>query len=195
MAAEVVRRQTNDVGPVGREVAANLRRFRDARGLSTTQLSKLLAEQGRPIQPTGITKIEKGDRRVDVDDLVALATVLGVSPVALLLPEAGGRERVQLTQKLGTWAKIAWRWMHGELPLYDPEEEVSESRDEWQESIKKFIRENRPYEDSADLAMEAARFVRVRVGAPYSLTIEDDGETTTGSLNIQHRSVRRKGED
>lgn len=65
-------------------------RFRTERRLSTRQLAALLAEVGRPLQPTAITKIESGDRRVDVGDLAALAEVFGVSMLTLLLPDDNG---------------------------------------------------------------------------------------------------------
>ena len=65
-------------------MAANLRRMRRERELTTAALSQRLAEIGHPIAATGITKIEMGDRRVDVDDLVALAAALDTTPNQLL---------------------------------------------------------------------------------------------------------------
>ncbi len=49
------------------------------------ELSARLTKLGRPILPSGITKLEQGKRRVDVDDLVALAAALRVTPTRLLL--------------------------------------------------------------------------------------------------------------
>lgn len=77
-------RRRNELGDVGENVRLNVRRIRDAWGYSTTQLSSMLAEAGRPIQATGITNLEAGRRRVDADDLMALADVLDVSPMTLL---------------------------------------------------------------------------------------------------------------
>jgi transcriptional regulator with XRE-family HTH domain len=98
------------------QVAENLRRLRSARGLSTSRLSKLLADFGRPIQPTGITKIEKRERKVDVDDLVALAAALRVNPSALLLPPTIAGE-IELTGVGVVPADVAWRWADGEGPI------------------------------------------------------------------------------
>lgn len=112
-------RRTNDVGPTGARTAENLRRIRDARGLSTARLSKLLEGVGRPIQPTGITKIEKKERKVDVDDLVALALVLNVSPLALLLPPVDGDESVSLAPTVEIPAWLAWEWAEGASPAVD----------------------------------------------------------------------------
>ncbi|MER5649058.1 helix-turn-helix transcriptional regulator [Streptosporangium sp. NPDC002524] len=121
MAAEEQRakRQTNDVGPTGAQVAENLRSFRTERGLSTIRLSQLLGEIGRPIQATGITKIEKKERKVDVDDLVALALVLNVSPLALLLPSVDGDEMVPLAPTVELPAWLVWEWAEGASPAID----------------------------------------------------------------------------
>lgn len=73
------------LGSAGDAVRQNIKLLRTARRMSTMKLSEVLREVGRPIPATGITRIEKGDRRVDVDDLVALATVFGVGPIALFI--------------------------------------------------------------------------------------------------------------
>jgi transcriptional regulator with XRE-family HTH domain len=52
--------------------------------MTLREVSDRLARYGRPILPSGLAKIEKGDRRVDVDDLVAIARALGVNPERLL---------------------------------------------------------------------------------------------------------------
>lgn len=81
-------RRAVEVGNIGRNVATNLRRLRDAPSLSTRDLSALLGKEGRSIPASGVTRIEKGERRVDVDDLVALATALDVDPFQLMLSPA-----------------------------------------------------------------------------------------------------------
>jgi transcriptional regulator with XRE-family HTH domain len=73
------------VGPIGQQVAENVKGFRTRAGMSVRNLSAKLKELGRPILPSGITKIEHGERRVDVDDLVALADALEVTPTWLLM--------------------------------------------------------------------------------------------------------------
>src|SRR3954469_12722831 len=96
-------------GPISRYVAETLVRLRTTRGLSTTRLSAALKEIGHAIPPTGITRIEKGTRRVDSDDLVALAVVLKVSPTALLLPSTIVGT-VELTDGKAVAALDAWLW-------------------------------------------------------------------------------------
>jgi transcriptional regulator with XRE-family HTH domain len=79
-------RRPNIIGPVGEQLRANLVRIRRSRTLSTTALATEMTALGRPIHATGITKIEKGDRRVDVDDLAVLAQALRVNMAQLLEP-------------------------------------------------------------------------------------------------------------
>jgi transcriptional regulator with XRE-family HTH domain len=73
-------------GEVGDRVARNLRRLRERRNLTLQALSERLSELGRPILASGLSKIEQGDRRVDVDDLAALANALDTVPSQLLEP-------------------------------------------------------------------------------------------------------------
>jgi len=79
-------RRAIEQGPSGRNVQLNVKRLRAAQRLTTRQLANQLTSIGRPIDATGITHIEKGRRRVDVDELVALAAVLKVEPAQLLAP-------------------------------------------------------------------------------------------------------------
>ncbi len=99
-------------------VAANLKAVRRRRGLTVRQLSDRLKELGAPILPSGITKIEQGDRRVDVNDLMALAAALNVSPARLLLPDVGERDLIKITPNMPPqelW--LAWDWMEGDSAL------------------------------------------------------------------------------
>jgi transcriptional regulator with XRE-family HTH domain len=73
-----------ELGQTGRTVAKQVKRTRERNGLTVQQLSKRVKAVGRPILPSGITKIELGMRRVDVDDLVALAAALDAIPNDLL---------------------------------------------------------------------------------------------------------------
>jgi transcriptional regulator with XRE-family HTH domain len=73
-------------GPAGHHLIVNLEHLRQLRGLSCRKLSADLQKAGRPIPPLGLARIARAERRVDVDELVALAAVLGVTPDALLAP-------------------------------------------------------------------------------------------------------------
>jgi transcriptional regulator with XRE-family HTH domain len=105
-------------------VAANLRRIRRERDVTTAELAHRLAAIGQPIPDTSITKAEKGSRRVDVDDLPALALALGVTPNTLLMPQvdlgASGSRIARLTPAADGTAEELWQWAQGEKPLRIP---------------------------------------------------------------------------
>lgn len=67
----------NDPGEASKRLRENIKRVRAERGMTQAALADELARVGRPIPLASIAKIEAGDRRVDVDDLVALAEALG----------------------------------------------------------------------------------------------------------------------
>ena len=69
-------RRANELGPTGIRLAGNLRRIRASRPMTTEQLAERVTTLGRPMYANTITKIEKRQRRVDVDDLTALAAAL-----------------------------------------------------------------------------------------------------------------------
>jgi hypothetical protein len=62
--------------------------------------------------------MEKGERVVTVDELMALAVVLGVSPAALLLPLTDSpRDRVLITGAGSVPASEAWSWLSNDGPM------------------------------------------------------------------------------
>lgn len=104
----------SDLGPVGVNVTNTVRHFREDRRLGYAELSRKLAEIGRDIPPLGLRRIESGERKVDVDDLVALAFVFDISPLALLLPT----EASSLTPQGETYSlEQIWSWGEGLHPL------------------------------------------------------------------------------
>ncbi|MFJ6852175.1 helix-turn-helix domain-containing protein [Streptomyces sp. NPDC091271] len=72
------------LGPTTRHVAASIRQLRTEFGMSTTTMAGRLEALGHPISQSGVTRLETGQRQITVDDLTAVATVLGVVPAALL---------------------------------------------------------------------------------------------------------------
>ncbi|MFL0392784.1 helix-turn-helix domain-containing protein [Streptomyces albus] len=72
------------IGPAGSRTARLIEHVRNERGFSQRELSARLTRLGRPLPHTALSRIERRQRRCDVDDLVAIADALGVSPVALL---------------------------------------------------------------------------------------------------------------
>lgn len=102
-------------GPVADRVADNVKELRLLRRMSHRELSRRLAGVGRPILPSGVAKIEDGSRRVDVEDLVALALALRVPLPRLLLPSSDTGTPVELTEETNMKFTDAWRWVRGEL--------------------------------------------------------------------------------
>ncbi|WP_202615924.1 helix-turn-helix domain-containing protein [Arthrobacter sp. H-02-3] len=126
---------------VGKELApgttgvATMENLKRARGEMTyAELSRRLEAIGRPIPPLGLRRIEAGDRRVDVDDLVALAVVLNVSPLALLLPHGGQSETSEIGGDKVRNDEL-WQWAIGERPLTggDPRRFQGDSLPPWLE--------------------------------------------------------------
>ncbi|MFJ1749703.1 helix-turn-helix domain-containing protein [Streptomyces sp. NPDC088116] len=72
------------IGPTTRHVAASIRQLRTELGMSTTTMAGRLEALGHPVSQSGVTRMETGQRQITVDDLTALAAVLGVTPSALL---------------------------------------------------------------------------------------------------------------
>lgn len=122
-----------ELGPTGRTVAANVKRLRGERGMTLRALSAALREAGRPLSADALNKIENGAedtgpgkggepkpvRRVDVDDLMALAVVLDVPVITLLIP-GSIRGSVRLTGGGEVAGSLAWRWAQGRVPLRHP---------------------------------------------------------------------------
>lgn len=93
-----------------------------------------------------VGKSETGDRRIDVDDLVALAVALGVTPNRLLLPgSVRDDEPVELLPEVRVSAIDAWKWATGDAPLPNGAAPPSLQiliRDDFE---RLFNRENRPH--------------------------------------------------
>jgi transcriptional regulator with XRE-family HTH domain len=112
------------LGPTGQIVQANVTRLRMVRRLGFTEMSERLNDIGKPITPMGLRRIENGARRVDADDLFALAVVLGVSPATLLIPNAddGAEEIVATGIPQGCTPEQLWKWLRIEESI-DPDVE------------------------------------------------------------------------
>ncbi|MFJ7205247.1 helix-turn-helix domain-containing protein [Streptomyces sp. NPDC098789] len=79
-------RRPTEIGPAGERTAGAIERLRTARGFAQRELADRVTALGRPMSNTMLSRIERTQRRCDVDDLVVLAAALGVSPLALLHP-------------------------------------------------------------------------------------------------------------
>jgi len=139
-------------GPSATRVADNLQALRRARQLTLADVADRVSALGQPMSLGILSKIENGDRRVDVDDLVALAVALGVTPNRLLLPASAGDDELQLTPERECTERQAWAWAAGDRPLIDREPgETHEDGldldldDPLFDEFEAFARENRPH--------------------------------------------------
>lgn len=116
----------DSLGATGEAVARNIKRLRTEQGLTYARLSELLGRLARPIPTLGLRKIESGGRRVDADDLLALAVVLRTAPVTLLMPDvanAGPEDRVEMTgtdpsgPPVQVPAQAVWEWLTAQKPI------------------------------------------------------------------------------
>ncbi|MET9494290.1 helix-turn-helix transcriptional regulator [Streptomyces sp. NPDC006552] len=130
------RRGAVEMGPTAAVVAVNVRRIRDeVRGWSTYELAGKLSKLGRPIAPSAVSKIERGERQVTVDDLFALAYALQVNPNALLLPPTA-EGQVDVTAAGALDASVAWDWAEGERPLNLPEGDDGTAHNQFQADVR-----------------------------------------------------------
>lgn len=103
------------------DVGSNIRRIREGRRMSYVELAQRLADTGRPIPVLGLRRIENGDRRIDVGDLLAISVVLGVTPVDLLVPSsAAADEPYEVTPLVTAATERVRAWIGGGF-LVEPE--------------------------------------------------------------------------
>ena len=150
--------------PVAARVAANVKVLRNERGLDLSDVSETMTALGRPLSLNGLSKVERGKRGIDVDDLVALALALDVSPVRLLLTPDASDDRISLTPKVSVPKRDAWQWASGEhqLGLTEELEEVDTSRrggdvDDALRRAEEFSNENRPHVEADDWTLKQYR--------------------------------------
>lgn len=102
-------------GPLATQVARSIRRLREKQRVSYAELAKRLAEAGRPIPLLGLSRMENGDRRIDLDDLVAVAQALRVPPIWLIFPVGVPEDdEVEVTPGVQIPVEAALAWFNGD---------------------------------------------------------------------------------
>lgn len=106
-------------GPLTTQVARSIQRIRESRKVTYAELAERLAEAGRPIPVLGLSRMEKGDRRVDLDDLVAIARALRVPPIWLIFPIGQADEPdVELPPGVQVPKEAALAWFTGDQEAF-----------------------------------------------------------------------------
>jgi transcriptional regulator with XRE-family HTH domain len=72
------------IGEAGTHFAAAVAEHRQRRGWDQAHLAARVTDASRPMSASVLGKIEAASRRVDIDDLVAIAAALDVPPARLL---------------------------------------------------------------------------------------------------------------
>ncbi|MFE9579955.1 DNA/RNA helicase domain-containing protein [Nocardia sp. NPDC006044] len=104
-------KQVAALGPAGIRVGQRVRDLRRHQGLTLHALASKLADLGRPIDISALAKVEKGQRRIDVDDLMALAVALDASPNWILLPDRVSDDSpIELTPSHQQGGLEVWQW-------------------------------------------------------------------------------------
>ena len=112
----------NPPGPTGQTVAKNLQRLREKQRMTYAELSRRLEDHGNPIPPLGLRRIEELERKVDADDLISLAFILGTTPDYLLMPDTPRPDdQVEATALPDMSADDLWSYFqHGYVDPADP---------------------------------------------------------------------------
>jgi transcriptional regulator with XRE-family HTH domain len=101
---------------------SRLREVRRLKGWTQQELADALARAGLDLSAFAITRIETGNRGVSLDQAIAMAAVLGVSPLHMIVPLED--ERVQLAPQLTVTTAEARAWLRGQRPLQEADERI-----------------------------------------------------------------------
>jgi transcriptional regulator with XRE-family HTH domain len=153
-------------------LAGEVARLRRARGWSTERLSDRLRELGVLLHPTAITKLEKGDRGVSLDEAFALAAAFKV-PLSLMALPLREDADVAITPTTHVYAWRVWEWLHGLEPLVD--HDIPQWREDVQPAcLYNDVRETQKAAQRASAAVRAAEYV----GDPNGVKSAREGYVT-----------------
>ncbi len=104
---------------VANTVAKRVKELRKERKWKQQDLANAMTAKGYPTDRSTVVRLETRKRGISVDDLVAVAAALNVSPGWLLLDaEAGaGETEVAVVGNVRAPAWAAWQWVEGISPL------------------------------------------------------------------------------
>lgn len=85
--------------------------------MSQQALAERLNALGNGLNQPALARIERGDRKVSLDEAIAISAALDVAPVNLFLPITDDHAEVRLAPSLAVNLRKAQRWARGMLPL------------------------------------------------------------------------------
>ncbi|MGI8614686.1 MAG: helix-turn-helix domain-containing protein [Nocardioidaceae bacterium] len=112
----VTRRRGNPAGNTNAHLAANVRAARQAIGMDLRTFAERVKATGRTMSASALSKIENGDRRVDVDDLTVFAFILQTTPAELLTPADDAPVPAGVPDAQFTPEELQ-RWFRGQVKL------------------------------------------------------------------------------
>jgi transcriptional regulator with XRE-family HTH domain len=110
--------ETGPSGAAGKRAARRIKQLRMERSLTQTDLAERLVAFDRSYTVSTLSRIEQGKRRLDIDDLVAIAAALDVSLDTLLLEDRDPAQ-AEAAQTSGD-ASVADAGSHAWPPLLTP---------------------------------------------------------------------------
>ena len=137
-------------------VAIELPKIRKRIGLTAEDVAKRVRLHGGKLDRAAVSKIENGLRDVSLDEAIALAVALGISPLHLFIPR-DDEAWVRVTPAEHVPAATARRWIRGTTPLKGQDDRVY--RTEVPESEWKAV--DTRISDAKDAVDRARRRLRV----------------------------------
>ncbi len=159
-------------------LAGQLPELRQRRGLTQQDLADKLGELGADPQPARATiaRTELGDRNVSLDEAMAFAAALDISPSRLILPSTAV-VRVAITPKLDVSASLARQWLRGQQAL--PGQDARTYRTDVSD------------EEWIALQDHTIQFVLARVQELIDATVADDREGMADAVDALNDELTR----
>jgi transcriptional regulator with XRE-family HTH domain len=101
---------------------ARLREVRRLKGWRQHHLAAALAEAGVDMGEPAITRLERGLRGVSLDEVIAIAAVLGVSPLHMFVP-LDNNGLLDVAPAITVPVLDARAWARGQRPLRDTDDD------------------------------------------------------------------------
>jgi transcriptional regulator with XRE-family HTH domain len=191
--------------------AEQLEGVRRRKGWTQQQLADRMETMGLPLDRSAIAKIETQRRAVSLEEALAFAAALGVSPAALVVPR--DETMLQLAPQVPWWipSETAWDWFAGRHParsvgpLEDPSYRMNEDGTPDPSSVialgeRLLARERFFFSEVADAEAESIRllpgvqevYVRACVVKTYARHVVTDGREPGSDKSALLSYLRRE---